>query len=56
LIGLALALHRFDTHAQMRRLALRLRAEMLWPMLALLWLLAIAVSQGSSSEFIYFDF
>jgi alginate O-acetyltransferase complex protein AlgI len=34
----------------------RLRAEILWPLLALLWVLAIAVSQGSSAKFIYFDF
>jgi hypothetical protein len=28
----------------------------LWPVLALGWLLAIAISQGSSAKFISFDF
>ena len=33
-----------------------LRAEILWPVIVLLWLLAITISQGSSAKFIYFDF
>jgi hypothetical protein len=33
-----------------------LRAEILWPLLLLLWMLAITVSHGSSAKFIYFDF
>jgi len=27
-----------------------------WPAIGLCWILAIAVSQGSSAKFIYFDF
>ena len=36
--------------------ARRLRPEILWPIIAGLWLLAVTVSQGSSAKFIYFDF
>lgn len=32
------------------------RAEIFWPILCLLWILAITLSQGSSAKFIYFDF
>jgi alginate O-acetyltransferase complex protein AlgI len=37
-------------------LADRLPRAVLFPMLAAIWVLAIAVSQGSSAKFIYFDF
>jgi alginate O-acetyltransferase complex protein AlgI len=48
--------HRFDDHRRIRIAARSLRPEILWPTLALLWIIAITVSQGSSAKFIYFDF
>jgi alginate O-acetyltransferase complex protein AlgI len=50
------ALHRYDDHRRVRIAARRVRPEILWPMLAAFWALAITVSQGSSAKFIYFDF
>jgi len=48
--------HRFDDHRRIRIAARSLRPEILWPVLAFLWIMAITVSQGSSAKFIYFDF
>ena len=56
LVVLLLTVHRFDDHRRIKAMVRCLRAEILWPLLALLWALAIAVSQGSSAKFIYFDF
>lgn len=56
LLVLFFALHRFDDHRRIRIMATRLRPEILWPVLAMLWAIAITVSQGSSAKFIYFDF
>jgi len=36
--------------------ARKVRNEFIWPALALAWILAITVSQGSSAKFVYFDF
>jgi alginate O-acetyltransferase complex protein AlgI len=56
LLAVFFALHRWDYHATARWAARRVPAAVLWPVLALGWLLAIAISQGSSAKFIYFDF
>jgi alginate O-acetyltransferase complex protein AlgI len=56
LVVLLLTVHRLDDHRRITAMVRCLRAEILWPLLALLWALAIAVSQGSSAKFIYFDF
>jgi alginate O-acetyltransferase complex protein AlgI len=48
--------HRFDDHRRIRLAVRRLRAEILWPAIVLLWIIAITVSEGSSAKFIYFDF
>jgi len=56
LLTVFLLTHRFDDHRRIRIAARRLRAEVLWPALILLWIVAITVSQGSSAKFIYFDF
>lgn len=56
LIAVALLLHRYDDYRHMEHLARRVRGEILWPGLIFLWLLAVAVAQSSSSNFIYFDF
>jgi hypothetical protein len=51
-----LAVHAFDDHRRIRIAVRTLRPEILWPVLVGLWLVAIAVSQGNSAKFIYFDF
>ncbi|MFL6572407.1 MAG: MBOAT family O-acyltransferase [Burkholderiales bacterium] len=56
LIVVFFALHRFDDHRRVKALVRYVRAEILWPVILLAWVLAIAVSQGSSAKFIYFDF
>ncbi|MDE3059923.1 MAG: MBOAT family protein [Pseudomonadota bacterium] len=48
--------HPFDDHRRIRFLARRLRPEILWPLIAFFWIMAITVSQGSSAKFVYFDF
>lgn len=50
------ATHRWDNHRTVRRAANRAPAAILWPVLVLIWTLAITVSAGSSAKFIYFDF
>jgi alginate O-acetyltransferase complex protein AlgI len=50
------ATHKFDRHARLR-LALRsANMSIVWAAIACLWILAIAMRQGSSAKFIYFDF
>ena len=56
LLAVFFALHRFDDHRYLKLALRRVRAEILWPVVGLLWILAIAMSQGSSAKFIYFDF
>ncbi len=56
LVAVCLLLHRFDDHRRIRAAVRYVRPELRWPALAALWLIAIAVSQGSSAKFIYFDF
>jgi alginate O-acetyltransferase complex protein AlgI len=56
LIVVFFLLHRYDDHRRIRVLAARLRPEILWPALAVLWVVAMTISHGSSAKFIYFDF
>jgi alginate O-acetyltransferase complex protein AlgI len=56
LYALFAAWHRFDTHARLRWAGRKLNPAMLWPATALVWIVAITVSTGSSAKFIYFDF
>jgi D-alanyl-lipoteichoic acid acyltransferase DltB (MBOAT superfamily) len=56
LIAVFLLVHRYDDHRRIRAAVRYLRPEIFWPILALLWIMAITVSQGSSAKFIYFDF
>lgn len=51
-----LLFHRYDDHRRIRAFVRYTRAEILWPILAFLWILSITISQGSSAKFIYFDF
>jgi alginate O-acetyltransferase complex protein AlgI len=56
LLAVFFATHRFDRHARLR-LALRsANMSIVWAVVACLWILAIAMRQGSSAKFIYFDF
>ncbi len=50
------ATHRWDSHRSVRRSVRRLPAIVLWPVLAIVWIFSISVSQDNSSKFIYFDF
>jgi len=56
LIAIFFALHRLDDHRRVKAAVRALRPEILWPILIVLWIVAITVSQGSSAKFIYFDF
>ena len=48
--------HRLDDHRRVKAMVRYLRPEILWPLVLFLWVLAIAVSQGNTAKFIYFDF
>mgnify|MGYP000873797439 CR=1 FL=1 len=56
LTAIFFALHAFDRHALLRIAARRVPKPVLFIALAFCWILAIALSQGSSAKFIYFDF
>ena len=56
LTAVFLASHAFDRHARLRWLSVHGNKVLQWGVIALCWILAIAVSQGSSAKFIYFDF
>ncbi len=56
LLAAFLVLHRWDSHQALQVALKRWPRAALAPMLALGWVLAIAVSHGSSAKFIYFDF
>lgn len=51
-----LATHVFDRHARLRWLSVHGNRIIQWGVIVLFWIVAIAVSQGSSAKFIYFDF
>jgi D-alanyl-lipoteichoic acid acyltransferase DltB (MBOAT superfamily) len=56
LIVVFAACHRFDDHRLVRLAVRRLRTEFVWAAILFGWIIAIAVSQGSSGTFVYFDF
>ena len=56
LIVLFLALHAFDDHRMIKLAIRRIRPEIVLPLIVLLWALAMTISHGSSTKFIYFDF
>ena len=56
LLAIFLVGHRWDNHRTIHRVARRLPQAVLWPLIALVWALAITLSQGSSKKFVYFDF
>jgi alginate O-acetyltransferase complex protein AlgI len=56
LIVVFAALHRLDDHRLVRHAVRRGRPELVWVVMLFGWVIAIAVSQGSSGAFVYFDF
>jgi len=56
LLAVFFVVHRWDNYQTIRLAVGRLPAAVLMPVIAIAWVLAIAVSQGSSAKFIYFDF
>jgi alginate O-acetyltransferase complex protein AlgI len=56
LLGIFFALHGFDDHRLIKYALRRIRPEIVLPLVILLWVLAMTLSQGSSAKFIYFDF
>jgi len=56
LLAIFLATHRFDNHAVLRWGAARMPRAVLWPVVGLVWAIAIAVDTGGPAKFIYFDF
>jgi alginate O-acetyltransferase complex protein AlgI len=56
LMAVFLASHSKDSHRTIRRAVHKMSAVVYWPTVVAIWLFAIAVSQDSSSKFIYFDF
>ena len=56
LLSVFLATHRFDSHARLRLAIKRIPRPVVWAILLTTATLAIALSQGSSAKFIYFDF
>jgi alginate O-acetyltransferase complex protein AlgI len=49
-------LHAFDDHRMIKLAIRRIRPEIVLPLIVLLWALAMTISHGSSTKFIYFDF
>jgi alginate O-acetyltransferase complex protein AlgI len=50
------ATHRYDAHSRVRIAARTWNKGILWPVIVVMFALAITVSQGSSAKFIYFEF
>jgi hypothetical protein len=48
--------HRYDQHARIRLAVRRWNGGLIWALVALSFLVAVTISQGSSAKFIYFDF
>jgi alginate O-acetyltransferase complex protein AlgI len=56
LLAVFFVTHRFDRHAYARVAVARCNAGVIWAVIAILFVLAITISLGSSAKFIYFDF
>jgi len=54
LLALLFIWHGFDGHSQIRRLTESLRAEVLWPLVALICILAVTLNVKTTSKFILF--
>ena len=56
LIAVFFLTHRYDQHARIRLAVRRWNGGLIWALVALSFLVAVTISQGSSAKFIYFDF
>ena len=56
LLGIFALSHRYDRHAAVRLAVRRVNKAVVWSVIGAMFVLAIAVGQGSSGNFIYFDF
>ena len=56
LLALFFMTHRFDNHRIIRNNVRKMPAAIVVPAIVLLWVLAVAISQGNSAKFVYFDF
>jgi alginate O-acetyltransferase complex protein AlgI len=56
LLGIFAVSHRYDRHAAVRLAVRRWNRGIVWSIIGALFVIAIAVGQGSSGKFIYFDF
>jgi alginate O-acetyltransferase complex protein AlgI len=56
LLAIFFGLHGVDDHRLVRLGLRRIRPEIVLPLIVLLWALAMTLSHGSSSKFIYFEF
>ena len=50
------AVHPFDDLRRVKWAVRALRGEIMWPVIVLLWVLAVTLGLGNSAKFIYFDF
>ena len=56
LMCIFLFFHRWDSHQIIRSATKRAPRILIWTSIFLIWIVAITISEGSSSKFIYFDF
>ena len=56
LMVIFLMTHRWDSHRNIRSLTQRLPKEVFWPLVFVIWLIALVISDGNTAKFIYFDF
>jgi alginate O-acetyltransferase complex protein AlgI len=56
LLGIFALSHRYDRHAFLRLALQRVNKSVVWAVVGAMFVLAIAIGQGSSGNFIYFDF
>ncbi len=56
LLAVFFATHRYDNLTRIRAFVRKAPGELLWPIIIMLWVLAITISAGNSADFIYFDF
>lgn len=48
--------HKWDTHSFIRHATIRMHKPVFFSIIVIIWVLSISISEGSSANFIYFDF
>lgn len=56
LLAIFATFHGFDDHRRIKLALRRIRPEIIWPLIVMLWVVSMTLSNGSSAKFIYFDF